>query len=287
MIQNHFMIIATMLFTHLFIFYIFAYDVLSVPRIRLVLTILSIRRTMNLKRAILLTATALGLASAALADGFSATLDVPIIPTNNFSVRLGLNYSLEVSPNLFIGASLNPSITPGAADVFGLSARVGAKYVLLLLKNSTTSVNAYVGAGLDATIIPAPFSIGVDVNAGIYAVTAIGGGFKLYGGADGEIGYIFTGAGAFVYSVIANVGVFFEPVTNLEFRVQGTAALIGVAGLTGFGWGIGSSLYYTIVPQFKVGLTVSYGSGGAFVFGLGALFAEKPGTLGIAGNYLP
>jgi hypothetical protein len=241
---------------------------------------------MNLKRAMLLTTTALSLSSAAFADGFSATLDMPIIPTSNFSIKLGLNYSLEISPNLFVGASLNPTITPGAADVFSLSARVGAKYVLLLLKDSTTSVNAYLGAGVTASVIPAPFTIGVDLNAGIKAITAIGGGFKFYGGLDGNVVYVFTG-GAFGFSLIANAGVFFEPVTNLEFRVQGTAALIGVAGLTGFGWGIGSSLYYTIVPQFKVGLTANYGSSGAFIFGLGALFAEKPGSLGIAGNYLP
>ncbi len=239
---------------------------------------------MNLKRAFLLTVTALGLSSAALADGFSATLEVPIVPT--FSAKLGLNYSLEVSPNLFIGGSLNSTITPGATNVFGLTARVGAKYVLLLLKNSTTSVNAYLGAGVNASVIPAPFTIGLDLNAGINAITAIGGGFKFYGGVDGVVAYVFTG-GAFVFSLAANAGVFFEPVTNLEFRLQGLVALVGTAGLTGFGWGVGSSLYYTIVPQFKVGLTAAYGSSGAFVFGLGALFAEKPGTLGIAGNYLP
>ena len=244
------------------------------------------RRIMNLKRAFLLTVTALGLSSAALADGFSATLDMPIIPTSSFSIRLGLNYSLEVSKNLFIGGSLNPTITPGAANVFGLTARVGAKYVLLLLKDSASSVDAYLGAGVGASIIPEPFSIGVDFNVGIKAITALGGGFKLYGGADGVVAYVFTG-GAFLYTVGANLGVFFEPITNLEFRVQGTATLIGVAGATAFGWGIGSSLYYTIIPQFKVGLTASYGSNGAFVFGLGALFAEKPGSLGIAGNYLP
>ena len=239
---------------------------------------------MNLKRAFLLTMTALGLSSAALADGFSATLEVPIVPT--FSAKLGLNYSLEVSPNLFIGGSLNSTITPGATNVFGLTARVGAKYVLLLLKNSTTSVNAYLGAGVNASVIPTPFTIGLDLNAGINAIAAIGGGFKFYGGVDGVAVYVFTG-GAFVFSLAANAGVFFEPVTNLEFRLQGLVALVGTAGVTGFGWGINSSLYYTIVPQFKVGLTAAYGSSGAFVFGLGALFAEKPGTLGIAGNYLP
>jgi hypothetical protein len=236
---------------------------------------------MNIKRAILITATALGFSSAALADGFSATLDMPIIPTSNFSIGLGLNYSLQVIENLYVGASLNPTITPGAANVFSLGARVGAKYVVVLFKDNASLVNGYVGAGVEATVVPA-FSIGADVNAGVYGITGIGGGFKLYGGLDAEAGYNFT-ASLFVYDISTKVGVFVEPITNLEFRVEG---LVGINN-GGFNWGVGSSLYYTIIPQFKVGMSAGYGSGGAFVFGIGALFAEKPGTLGIAGNYLP
>ncbi len=237
---------------------------------------------MNLKKICTLGLVAFGISSVALADGFSTTLDMPVIPTSNFSVRLGLNYSLEVSPNLFVGASINPTITPGAANVFSLNARIGAKYVVLLYKDFSSLVNGYVGAGIAASVVPTPFNIGADVNAGLYAITALGGGFKLYGGADGKLGYNFT-VGAIDYSAIGYVGVFVEPLTSLELRLQGSAGVVGGAGF----FAASSSLYYTIVPQFKVGVTAVYNSNGAFVFGLGALFAEKPGTLGIAGNYLP
>lgn len=238
---------------------------------------------MNLKKICTLGLVAFGISSAALADGFSATLNMPIIPTNNFSIGFGLNYSLEVSPNLFVGASLNPTIAPSAANVFSLTARVGAKYILLLYKDFSSLVNGYVGAGIGASVVPTPFSVGADVNAGIYAITALGSGFKLYGGADGRLGYNFT-AGAIDYGVFGYVGVFVEPLTSLELRLQGS---VGINSTSAFAFAASSSLYYTIVPQFKAGLTAAYGSNGAFVFGLGALFAEKPGTLAIAGNYLP
>ncbi len=241
---------------------------------------------MNLKKICTLGLVAFGISSVALADGFSATLDAPIIPTSNFSVRLGLNYSLEVSPNLFVGASLNPTITPSAANVFSLNARIGAKYVILLYKDFSSLVNGYVGAGIAASVVPTPFNIGADVNAGVYGFTALGGGFKLYGGADGKLGYNFT-IGAIDYAAIGYVGVFVEPLTSLELRLQGSAGVVGIGSAGAGFFAAGSSLYYTIVPQFKVGITANYNSNGAFVFGLGALFAEKPGTLGIAGNYLP
>lgn len=246
----------------------------------------NVRENMNIKRALLLTATALSLSSAAFADGFSATLDTPILPTSNFSIRLGLNYSLEISPNLFVGASLNPSLTPGSANAFALSARVGIKYVLLVYKDNSSLVNGYVGAAVNSGILPSPFSIGAEANAGIYAITALGGGFKLYGGLDGKVGYEFT-VGILDFNALATAGVFFEPIQNLEWRIQGNAGVLGAAGTSAFYWLAGSSLYYTFVPQFKLGLSVGYGSGGAFLLSLGALFAEKPGTLGIAGNYLP
>jgi hypothetical protein len=245
-----------------------------------------LRKIMNMKRVFVVAATALGLSSAALADGFSATLDVPIVPTNQFSVRLGLNYSLEVSKNLFIGASLNPSFTPSNTNQFGLTARVGAKYVVLIAKSAESIFNGYVGAGATANIVPQPFGISADINAGLDGVFGLGAGFKLYTQLNGKAGYDFT-ASVFGYQVDATLGIFVEPLQNLEFRLQATGVFAGVGNINGFGWALGSSLYYTIVPQFKLGVTAGYGSGGAFVFGVGALFAEKPGTLGIAGNYLP
>jgi hypothetical protein len=241
---------------------------------------------MNIKRVFAVAATAFAVSGAAYADGLSATLDVPIVPTNQFSVRLGLNYSLEVAKNVFVGASLNPSYTPSNTEPFGLNARVGAKYVLLIAKSANTIVNGYIGAGVNAKILPQPFGISADIGAGLDAVFGFSEVFKLYGELNGKASYDFT-ASAFGYQADATVGVFVEPVRNLEFRVQASGGLVGVANTNAFFWLVGSSLYYTIVPQFKLGVTAAYGSNGAFVFGLGALFAEKPGTLGIAGNYLP
>jgi hypothetical protein len=241
---------------------------------------------MNIKRVFAVAVTAFVVSSAAYADGFSATLDVPIVPTNQFSVRLGLNYSLEVTKNLFIGASLNPSFTPSNTNQFGLTARVGAKYVVLIAKSAESIFNGYVGAGATANILPQPFGISADINAGLDGVFGLGAGFKLYTELNGKAGYDFT-ASVFGYQVDATLGIFVEPIQNLEFRLQGSGGILGIANTSNFFWLASSSLYYTIVPQFKLGVTAAYGSSGAFVFGLGALFAEKPGTLGIAGNYLP
>jgi hypothetical protein len=70
------------------------------------------------KLALLAVATVgVSVSSVAQAEGFSLTLDVPIAP--EFSIGLGLNYSLQVIPNLYIGISTdtrfiagNPNATP-------------------------------------------------------------------------------------------------------------------------------------------------------------------------------
>jgi hypothetical protein len=241
---------------------------------------------MNIKRVFAITAAALAISSAAYADGFSATLDVPIVPTTQFSVRLGLNYSLEVTKNLFIGASLNGSYTPSNTNQFGLNARLGAKYVLLIAKSANTIFNGYIGAGANANILPQPFGISADVVAGLDGVFGLSQLVKLYGEINGKASYDFT-ASVFGYQADATLGVFLEPIQNLEFRVQGTVGIVGVANASSFFWLANSSLYYTIVPQFKLGVIVGYGSSGAFTFGVGALFVQKPGTLGLPGAYLP
>jgi hypothetical protein len=53
-------------------------------------------------------------------------------------------------------------------------------------------------------------------------------------------------------------------------------------------------LYYTIVPQFKLGLYAGYNNSfsnaftnGGFVVGLRGLIALKPGSLGIEGAFKP
>ena len=61
----------------------------------------------------------------ALADGFSVTLDAPILP--QFSVGLGINYSLQVIRNLYVGISTDTRFTASApADAqFSIDVRFG------------------------------------------------------------------------------------------------------------------------------------------------------------------
>ncbi len=240
---------------------------------------------MNIKKIALMVFTAAGLSSAALADGFSATLGSDIVPTDAFSIKLGLNYSYEFSPRVFVGGRLNASWSPNPTSTFGVDARLGVLYVASLAKDTTYFVDGYVGAGVNMGILPSPINFSADVRAGVDAVVAVGAGFKLYGGLAGTVGYNFTGS-FLPFDVTAVAGVFFEPIQNLEWRLQGGVGFGGTNLASGFRWSANTSLYYTFVPEFKAGINVGYGSGG-FTVGIGMLFAQKPGTLGIAGSYLP
>ena len=239
-----------------------------------------------MKTGIIAFATIAALASTAFADGFSGTLNVGS-QDGGFSIAGGLNYSIEVSPNIFVGASLNPSVYPGLPNnQFSLGARVGAKYVILLTKNATTSMNAYVGTGINLQVIPSPIGVSMDINAGLDNYSLISKGIKIYGGVDTKLIY-FISAGSFGFDLAGYGGLFFEPITNLEARVQIGAGFGGsFSGGSAFRWNAETSVYYAFVPQVKVGMNLGYGSNG-FSIGLGVLFTEKPGSLGIAGNYLP
>jgi hypothetical protein len=235
--------------------------------------------------ALLLSILSLSFTAPALADGFSATLEGGS-DGGLFSTRASLNYSMEIIPNTFIGASLQPAVlwnVPGTQ--FAVGARVAAKHVFLITKDFTTSVNAYIGTGINLFVVPA-FAVGADINAGLDGYKVIGTGIKVYGGLDTALNYNFTSS-AFGYNLSAYGGLFFEPVRNLEARVQGGVGFGGsFSGGSAFTWKAESSIYYTFMPQFKLGANIGYGSNG-FSIGLGLLFAEKPGSLGIAGNYLP
>ena len=126
---------------------------------------------MNLKHLAVTALSLVGLASgAAFADGFSATLETPITFGNGtqFSAGGSLNYSYEVMPNLFAGASLGGAYN-FSAGAGALGARVGVVYVAQLIDAPNTYVNAYVGAGANALVLPQPFSFAVDANAGLFA----------------------------------------------------------------------------------------------------------------------
>jgi hypothetical protein len=254
---------------------------------------------MRAKTVLIAALTALGVGSAAFADGFSATLETPIGFGNpmTFSVGGSLNYSYEVIPNLFAGVSLG-----GAYNFNGgggaLGARVGTVYVLQLLDANNTFVNGYVGAGANLLFVPQPISVAVDANGGLFARYGISQGVRLYGGVDGEVGYNFV-SGAFVPAVSGYGGVRFETIPNLALYLQGgvgynsiKAANASGSSLTslpvavnGVVYDVRGGLYYAFAPQFQLGVYASYNGG--FTVGLTAKFLEKPGTLGISGNYLP
>lgn len=255
-------------------------------------------KTKSLLKTALLASSVL-LPSTALADGFSATLETPITFGNpvQFTAGGSLNYSLEVVPNLFVGASAggayNFSVGAGA-----LGARVGAVYVAQLLDAPNTFVNAYVGAGANVLIVPGPVSFGVDASAGLFARYGISPGVRVYGGADGEVGYNVS-SGSFVPAVSGYVGARFETIPNLSLYTQvgagynsikaanasGSSLTALPIGNVGFVYDVRGGLYYSIAPQAQIGV---YGAfNGSFTIGLTAKFLEKPGTLGIAGNYLP
>jgi hypothetical protein len=236
--------------------------------------------------------------SQAYADGFSATLETPITfnPTQ-FSVGGSLNYSLEVVPNLFVGPSAG-GVYNFSAQAGVLGARVGAVYVTQLVDAPNTFVNAYIGGGANVLILPGPVSFGMDANAGLFARYGISPAVRVYGGVDGEVGYNVS-SGAFVPAVSGYAGVRFEAIQNLSLYLQGGVGYNSIKAANASGsslsalpvsnlglvYDLRGGLFYSIAPQAQIGFYSAYNGG--FTIGLTAKFLEKPGTLGIAGNYLP
>jgi hypothetical protein len=246
----------------------------------------------------LLATMALGLTSGAFADGFSASVDAPVFQGNQFNFSIGgsLNYSIEVMPRLFVGASVNPQfIFDSAANpVFSLSARVGAKYVLSIVKTSSLYVDVPIGVGVDVGILQA-FTVAADVNAGINVNYVVAPNLKVLAAAYGKLGYNFT-ASSLGYGAGGTVGLFFEPVRNIELFARGEAGIAGnfSGGASPANYSIIGGAYYTFVPQFKLGLYVGYNNSfanaftnGGFVVGLRGLFVMKPGSLGVEGAFKP
>lgn len=242
--------------------------------------------------------TAIGLSSSAFADGFSASVDAPIFQGNqfNFSIGSSLNYSLEVAPRIFVGASLSPSfvINPNTGvGTFSLGSRVGAKYVASIVKTSSLFVDVPIGIGVDVLLVP-NINVAADINAGINVNYVIQPNLKVLAAASGKIGYDFS-AGSLVYGAGGTLGLFFEPVKSIELFARGEAGIGGTfSGASSSTYSLIGGVYYTFVPQFKLGLYVGYNNSfsnvftnGGFVVGLRGLIALKPGSLGIEGAFKP
>lgn len=238
-------------------------------------------KSLQLKALSVLAATGLG--GIAAADGFSATLDVPILP--QFSVAPTLNYSLEVVPQVFVGGSLGLSVAPVSGGIgVGISGRLGAKYIGRLLEQRDLNADWYGGLGANLTYSGAAGFVGnPDVNAGARAVYTVAPQAKVYGGVDGAV-VLNTVLGAFQPQLGGYVGAKFEPVNNLEAYAQVNGTYFFNPGAFNYDARLG--VYYAFTPQFKLGANTGFENGG-FKFGLSAQFAEKPGTLATPGNYLP
>ena len=86
--------------------------------------------------------------SSAGADGFSATVGVPVTPV--FGVGAALNYTYEISPNWFVGGTLGASLVPTATAPFAVFTRLGTNYIFNLTDTTDLKADAYVGGGVNA-----------------------------------------------------------------------------------------------------------------------------------------
>jgi hypothetical protein len=224
--------------------------------------------------------------SSAAADGFSATVGVPVTPV--FGVGAALNYTYEISPNWFVGGSLRASYIPIATTPFSVSTRVGTNYIFNLTDTSDLKADAYVGGGLNA-YFGSTTLITADVETGAKATFTVSPMAKVYGGIDAGLSVPLASGSPTTYvfgSVLTYVGGKLEPVKDVEVYAQagfGYSAVFGVSGDTRYDLGLGA--YYSVTPEFRLGASVGYD--GAFRAGINLQYVQKPGTLATPGNFLP
>jgi hypothetical protein len=224
--------------------------------------------------------------SSAAADGFSATVGVPVTPV--FGVGAALNYTYEISPNWFVGGTLGASYVPVATTPFAVSTRVGTKYIFNLTDTTDLKADAYVGAGVNAFFGSATF-FSADVETGAKATFSVSPMAKVYGGIDAGLSIPLASGSATTYvlgSVFTYVGGKLEPVKDVEVYAQagfGYATLFGLSGGTSYDLGLGA--YYSLTPEFRLGASVGFN--GDFRAGINLQYVQKPGTLATPGNFLP
>jgi hypothetical protein len=224
--------------------------------------------------------------SSAAADGFSATVGVPVTPV--FGVGAALNYTYEISPNWFVGGSLRANYTPSfTAAPFSAGARLGTNYIINLVDASNLKADAYVGAAVNLGFTNG-FSIAPELNAGTRATFSISPMAKLYGGLGGTL----LIPGAVALNLDGYFGGKLEPVKNLEAYAELGFDYLGAFSSNSIGlYDLKLGVYYTIIPEVRLGASVGYGGAfgvsGDFRTSIGAQFAQKPGTLATPGNFLP
>ena len=105
-----------------------------------------------------------------------------------------------------------------------------------------------------------------------------------YGNVEGSVVYQPL-AGVLSPGVGVTAGVKLEPLPLVDVYVEGNARYTGA-----FAYYARVGGYVSLLPQLKVGVRAGYegaASAGSFTVALAAEFAEKPGSLGMPGSYLP
>ena len=236
---------------------------------------------------VLLITVGLMLISAVRADGFSATLNTSL---PSFSASLGLNYTLEVIPNLVVGG--------GISGFYGqpypqIGFQFGALYDQKLMLNADTTLEFYAGARVAGLVVPyLPFSAWFEPNAGVSAEFVVADKTKVLGNLDLVFYVPLTETAVFEFSGNLGVGLKYALFENLEL----SAILSGsyfVAGsvLSQTNFSILTKILFTVFPEVKLGTSfdVSFSSTGKTNFSISIFgwLTENPGTLGTPDTRLP
>jgi hypothetical protein len=247
------------------------------------------------KKTILLLLSIMMFSSSVFADGFSLTLDVPIQP--RFSIGLGLNYSLQVISNLYVGISSDLSFIASNPDnaKIAFNVRFGGKYIAALIDEPAYYLKYYAGVGLEITAF-ANSNVSSDINGGFFTRFFVSKVAKIYGGIDGALTFGFGSINSGLNleaSLFAGIKIDPSPAFSAYFQFAGGWNRIQTTGARDAGYLLDARIgaYFAIVPQFRLGLYIGFQNGqtrgGEIVFGVGGQFLEKPGSLATPGNYLP
>ncbi|RIH80186.1 hypothetical protein Mterra_03544 [Calidithermus terrae] len=251
--------------------------------------------TKHWKKLILAGTAALGLSSAALADGLSVTVDAPLVP--GFSIASSFNYNVETTTGFVVGGSLMPGYGGGQ---FVLVGRLGAKYAQDLISDFNTELEGYVGLGTFVYVLPSPVGFSLDASAGLKFKHTFSGNSKLYADLD-LVGIYFPQTGTFVPFVGGDLGLKLDLVPNTDIYVQG--ALGSYVGASPLGYDVRGAVYFAFTPQAKLGVSMGYGNmnyaingqpaltgigpDAGFSVRLGFQFVEEPNTIGTPGSHMP
>jgi len=231
-----------------------------------------------MKKTLIVILASVVLSSVALADGLSATLNVPILP--GFGIASSLNYTFNIADNAVLGGSISPSYNPIAG--FGLGSRVGGVYVFRLAEFDGGYIEAAVRAGINVALLPiSPFVWSLDTGLELFGTQQVDPNIVLYG--RGKLTIPLAPGFASGTSVGLNTGLKFELAQDLDAYAE--LGLLYPFGLS-LSYDLTGSLYARLAPQVRAGVYTGFGSGG-FKIGLAAEFIEKPQTIGTPGNYLP